>query len=225
MSIQKFTDRGTEKQLCESIWANFDQKRSEHIPDRLSHTTSTGQGSISISFFSNPKGARYAGLRLHSIASPLGVLHTDTGERLYVALGSFKSLLSFDVFFINNGSASEIVQQPVPQKTKVCINIYGPKDAETSKSVGQALCRSKLFLHLPDILDSSIKYDNPHYFKSPLDPVCPRAPEPEKSTPIPGAWDILESLDLGSSLSGQSLPSPDPRMASQLLPYIPRPIL
>lgn len=212
------------KQLCESIWANLDQKRSEHLPHRLSHTTTTGQGSISISFFSNSKGARYAGLRLHSISSPLGVLHIDTGERLYASLGPFKSLLSFDVFFINNGSASEIVQQPVPKETEVCINIYGPGDAETSESVGRALCRSKLFLQLPDILDSSIEYDNPHYFKSPLDPVCPRAPRHEKSTPISGVWDILESMDLASSLSGQGFPSPDPRMASQLLPYVPHPI-
>jgi hypothetical protein len=91
---------------------------------------------------------------------------------------------------------------------EISVNLYGT--ALHSKLVGSKLKQAKYFLQHPDVVDSGINYDNPHYFKSPgvtmdLNPfVKPRhpirLPKEAISSEVEKIMDTLYVVDSGGDI-------------------------
>ena len=92
----------------------------------------------------------------------------------------------------------------------LCINVYGSR--RIAQEVGKRLSKEGSFLQHPYLLDESIEYDNPHYFKLPnRKPALPpgnaisqyRQPSREsQATQVSG---ILDSLDHGAVLQDDNV--------------------
>lgn len=99
---------------------------------------------------------------VEELQEPIAVVDSSTTEILE-ELGHRFACLRFQAHF-SSTACGQNNQTPGDENIfPITINVYGP--CTIMNYVGKALSLMKIYLQQPDVVDSGVRYDNPHYLK------------------------------------------------------------